>query len=179
MMNSFENWNEIKPIIGGGNPILPAGAYVCVVKNVMLGSSKAGDEMLTLAIDIADGDYKDHFKQMFERKKQFKSDAKWPCQYYQLTRKDEQTRGRFKGLITVFEKDNPAFRWAWEESALKGLRCGCIFREEEYIGTDSQVHTTTRCYALIPTEELADAVIPEKKCIAAPQDGFSDSDIPF
>lgn len=180
MMNAFENWDAINPIMAGTNQALPAGAYPCVVKNVMLGASKAGDEMLTLALDIAEGDYKDHFKQMFERRKQFNANAKWPCQYYQLTRKDEQTCGRFKGLITVFEKDNPAFRWMWEESALKGLKCGCIFREEEYIGTDDGVHTTTRCYAIIPTEELADATIPEKKCLA-PQaaGGIPDEQIPF
>lgn len=186
MMNPFDNYDKINPIMGGGNAQLPAGVYVGKIVNVMLGNSQKGDEMLTLAVDIAEGEYKDHFRKAFDRKMQFKKEGqevKWPCQYYQLTRKDEQTMGRFKGLLTAIEMSNDGYKWNWEETSLRGKVCGVIMREEEYIGNDNKPHTTTRCYAIIPISEMDNATVPEKKCVEQPQGynspAFDDEQIPF
>ena len=188
MMDMINGFDNATAIMGGGNQQLPAGVYVGKVVNVKLGNSKAGDEMLTLAMDIAEGEYKDFYRKQFDRKTQYKKEGeevKWPCQYYQLTRKDENTIGRFKGMLTCFEMSNDGYHWNWEETSLRGKVCGVIMREEEYIGNDNKPHTTTRCYAIIPISEMDNATVPEKKCVelTAPVNGFGsiddNSEIPF
>lgn len=190
MMDMINGFNEAQAIMGGGNRQLPAGVYVGKVINVKLGNSQKGDEMLTLAMDIAEGEYKGFFREQFDRKAQFAKEGqevKWPCQYYQLTRKDEQTIGRFKGMLTCFEMSNDGYHWNWEETSLRGKVCGVIMREEEYIGNDNKPHTTTRCYAIIPISEMDNATVPEKKCVEQKpptMDGgfggsFNDEEIPF
>lgn len=186
MMDMINGFDNATAIMGGSSSQLPAGVYVGKIVSVKLGKSRAGDEMLTLAMDIADGEYKDFYRNVFDRKKQYKKEGeeiKWPCQYYQLTRKDEQTIGRFKGLITCIEMSNDGYKWNWEETSLRGKLCGCIFREEEYIGNDNKKHTATRCYAIIPIAEMENATVPEKKTVDAPAsngfDSFNEEMIPF
>lgn len=190
MMDMINGFNDAQAIMGGGSQQLPAGVYVGKVVNVKLGKSQKGDEMLTLAMDIAEGEYKDFYRKQFDRRNQFKKEGeevKWPCQYYQLTRKDENTVGRFKGMLTCFEMSNDGYHWNWEETSLRGKVCGVIMREEEYIGNDNKPHTTTRCYAIIPISEMDNATVPEKKCVEQKpptMDGgfggsFNDEEIPF
>ena len=189
-MDKIKGFEGVNAILGGGSNQLPAGVYVGKIVNVHLGESKAGDEMLTLAMDIAEGDYKDFYRRQFDRKMQFKKEGqevKWPCQYYQLTRKDDNTVGRFKGMLTCIEMSNDGYKWNWDETSLRGKLCGVIMREEEYEGNDGQVHTTTRCYAIIPISEMDNATVPDKKCLEKKSPSmnggfggsFNDEQIPF
>ncbi len=175
MMDMINGFDNAQAIMGGGSQQLPAGVYVGKIVNVKLDKSKAGDEMLVLAMDIAEGEYRDFYRKIFDRKMSYKKEGqevKWPCQYYQLTRKDEQTIGRFKGLLTCIEMSNDGYHWNREETSLRGKVCGVIMREEEYLGNDNKPHTTTRCYAIIPISEMDNATVPEKKCLE-PQAGQS------
>ncbi len=161
-MNRIENWDSVTPIMGGFQA-LPAGAYKVKVLNAYASNSKRGNEMLVLEIDIADGEYKDYFAHRYEEKKRFNAEAKWPCNYYQLTEGDERTIGRYKGLIMAFEQSNMDYHWDFNEAGLKGLVVGCIFREEEYLGTDNKVHSNCKAIQTIPVDDIASAHVPEKK----------------
>lgn len=179
-----QNWDNTSAVMGAGFPKLPAGKYVCKVVNVKIGLSKNGAEMLTFAVDVAEGEYKDFFRKQFDRKKETNSDAKWPCQYYQLTQGDSM--GRFKGLLAAFELSNPGYTWQWGtdcELSLRGLKIGGIFREEEYLGNDGKKHDSVKCYALLPTDDLEEATVPPKKMLDQAGNGFGrqslDEEIPF
>lgn len=181
-MNRIENWDKVRPIHGGFQT-LPAGAYKVQVVKAEGGVSKAGNEMLVLALDIAEGPYKNYFFKVFGNKKRIYQDAKWPCYYYQLTSKDEVSMGRYRGLIDVFEGDNKDFHWDFNEEALKGKVAGCIFREEEYLGVDNKVHSMTKPWQIIPVADIRKSSVPEKKCLnqgyGYGYDNLPDEEIPF
>lgn len=171
-MNRVENWDNVQPIRGGFQ-MLPAGAYKVRVIAAKGEVSKAGNEMLVLALDIAEGPYKNYYFKAFSFKKRIYPDAKWGCNYYQLTDKDEASVGRYRGLISVFEECNEGFHWDFDEGALKDKVAGCIFREEEYLGTDNRVHTMTKPWQIIPISDIRKSSIPEKKTLSP--EGYGDS----
>ena len=56
---------------------LPKGAYVIEIKSAREDQNKKGSgSHLSIAFDIAEGEYKDFYKQMFERNQN--EDKKWP-----------------------------------------------------------------------------------------------------
>lgn len=180
-MRKIDNWDSLPAVTGGGEQ-LPAGVYKCGIVAASAAVSKKGQEMLVLALEVVEGDYQGIFSRTCKRKRQFNPEAKWPCNYYQVT-EGEQV-GRYKGLIVAIEQSNPGYKWDFDEGTLKGKTCACIFREEEYIGqNDGKVHTTTRAYQIIPVEDMDKATVPEKKCIEQkPQEPggyFGDEEIPF
>ena len=75
MMDMINGFDNATAIMGGGSQQLPAGVYVGKVVNVKLGKSQKGDEMLTLAMDIAEGDHKDFYRKQFDRKAQYKKEG--------------------------------------------------------------------------------------------------------
>ena len=161
-MNRIENWDNVTPIMGGFQA-LPAGAYKVKVLNAYESHSKSGNEMLVLEIDICEGEFKGYFANQFENKKKFNDQAKWPCNYYQLTSGDERNIGRYKGLTMAFEQSNMDYHWDFNEASLKGLVAGCIFREEEYFGNDKKIHSNCKPMQIIPVDDIASARVPEKK----------------
>ena len=181
-MNRIENWDNVQPIRSGFQ-MLPPGAYKVRVVSAKEDISKAGNEMLVLALDIVEGPYKNYFFKAFTNKKRIYADAKWGCTYYQLTDLDEASMGRYRGLISVFEECNEGFHWDFDETALKDKVAGCIFREEEYLGTDNQIHTMTKPWQIIPTSDIHKSSIPEKKRLRLDANGsgydFPDEEIPF
>ena len=60
MMNKPANWDSVEAITGEYKK-LPAGGYVCSIVRAECTKSKNGKEMLKLAIDIAEGEYKDFY----------------------------------------------------------------------------------------------------------------------
>lgn len=180
-MKRVDNWNEVTPVTGGGEH-LPAGVYKVGIVSASAETSKKGQEMLVMALEVTEGDYQGIFSRTYKRKKGFNDKAKWPCFYYQVT--EGEQLGRYKGLIMAIEASNSGYVWDFDESTLKGKQCACIFREEEYQGNDGKIRTNTKPYQIIPIEEMDTATVPEKKCLeAAPPNnfnGFDDgSDIPF
>ena len=183
-MNRIENWDNVQPIKGGFQ-VLPAGCYKVRVVNAREDISKAGNEMLVLALDIAEGPYRNYFFKAFTNKKRIYADAKWGCTYYQLTDKDEASLGRYRGLISAFEESNEGFHWNFDEASLKDKVAGCIFREEEYLGNDNQIHIMTRAWQIIPVADISKSSIPSRKCLRLDANGSGyelpdpDEEIPF
>jgi hypothetical protein len=180
-MKKVDNWNDITPVVGGGES-LPAGVYECGIVGAYAATSKKGNEMLVLALEVTQGEYQGIFTRSYKRKKAFDEKAKWPCLYYQLTEGD--SLGRYKGLIESIQKSNPGYAWDFNEATLKGLKCACIFREEEYVGQrDGEVHSNVKPYQVIAVEDMANAKVPAKKCVkmesAQANNPITEEEIPF
>lgn len=138
-MIDLKGYEDVQPVMPGEFAKLPAGGYICQVINAEITKSKAGNPMLVLFIDIAEGDFQGHFKNAFSRVKSFNSDLKWDKSgiYRQLIFNNNGVTSQFfKGLITCFEKSNPhiAFKpHAFDENILRGSLIGFIFAEEEFM----------------------------------------------
>ena len=131
MMNKPANWDSVEAITGEYKK-LPAGGYVCSIVRAECTKSKNGKEMLKLAIDIAEGEYKDFYlNQYLQEQERNKEQAKWRGSYYQLTEGDSM--GRFKGMLLNIEKSNPGYKWNWNEKSLEGKLFGGVFRKKNIL----------------------------------------------
>ena len=142
-------YNDVQALNPGEFSSLPAGGYVCKVFNADLTNSKAGNLMLVLFLDVAEGDFQGHFKAAADRVKNFDTSKQWDNSgiYRQLIF-DSQNRVTkfFKGLITSIEKSNPNLKinlTNFEPSILCGSLCGFIFAEEEYQKKSGDIGTRT------------------------------------
>ena len=163
MMNKPANWDSVEAITGEYKK-LPAGGYVCSIVRAECTKSKNGKEMLKLAIDIAEGEYKDFYlNQYLQEQERNKEQAKWRGSYYQLTEGDSM--GRFKGMLLNIEKSNPGYSWNWNEKSLEGKLFGGVFREEEYINRNGGLSTTVKLISIRPVEGITDIETPAKKVL--------------
>lgn len=182
MMQPIPNWENLVARSDDFEQ-LPAGAYVCTIKAAQLAVAKSTLKMVKLGIDIAEGDFANHYTDMFNARRAANPEVKWPggAVYYQLY--EGEHAERFKGLIETLQKANPGFAWAWDEQKLVGLKFGGIFREEEYRANDGSLRTSVKIYRVVPIEGLGNRKIPEIKRLKI-NDSFGgeyvrDSDVPF
>ena len=142
-------YNDVNAAMPGEFSSLPAGGYVCKVFNAELTKSKAGNLMLVLFIDVAEGDFQGHFKAAADRVKNFDTSKQWDNSgiYRQLLfSNDNKVAPFFKGLLTCFEKSNPNLKLNlanFETSVLRGCLCGFVFASEEYTKKNGEVGTRT------------------------------------
>ena len=155
---------------------LPAGGYVVKITDVQ---DKPENEYLMITYDIAEGEYKDHFKATSD-------DYIFTHQFirsYKAT-----ALGMFKGFIKAVEDSNKSFKWSWDEKKLIGKLLGVVFGEEEYENNRGEIKTALR----VKTCKTVDAIrkgdfkTPEPKKIT-PKAGdipagftaLTDADLPF
>ena len=137
-MKKFNNWENVKA--ASEFVPLPAGGYIVELKNAKVKEYKNqnGDafERFEIAIDIAEGEFKDYYANDFCN--QTNEDKKWKgvLRLYMPkedgSEQDEWTKSRFKSFIEAVEDSNPGFHWDWDESKLRGKKIGCLFRLEEW-----------------------------------------------
>ena len=132
-MRAYDDWDDIQEKEVGDFPRIPADGYVMEILKSEITQSRNGNEMLNLALEVNEGEYKDYFAERFEQKKGFNADAKWPCIFRQLTRGN--SAGFFKRLIGNIERSNQGYSFKgseFDESTLKGKLIGFVFRDEEW-----------------------------------------------
>ena len=132
-MQGFDNWDDIQEKEVGDFPRIPADGYVMQILKAEITQSRNGNEMLVLALEVAEGEFKDYYKAKFDQKRNFKTDAKWPCIFRQLTRGN--SAGFFKRLISNIEHSNQGYSFKgsnFDENTLKGKLVGFVFRDEEW-----------------------------------------------
>ncbi len=132
-MKKRDNWDNIESATIGEFKNLPAGGYVCKILKAECGTSKNGNEMLVLSLDIAEGEYAGYYMDGFNARKEKAKDGetpKWYCKMYQLT--EGNSEKFYKGLITTIEQSNSGYKWDFDEKSLKNKLIGVIFGEEEY-----------------------------------------------
>lgn len=184
-MEKLENYDNVTPITGEFER-LEAGGYICKIVNAKEETSKSGKRMLVIAIDIAEGDKKDFFRNRFTENAN--PDKKWPAGgvYRQMLEGDKAV-GYLKGLMTSLEASNTGFKWDWDEKKLKDLKCGAIFGEEEYEKLDGSVGTTTKVKFIRTVKAIQDGnfKVPELKKLPQKGEAFdnfgtvADDDLPF
>lgn len=146
---------------------LPKGKYVCVIKQVSIQESRNGNQQFVILFDIAEGEYKDFYKKMFDGDKaQNPKDAKWRGVYKQ----NMEGKGLpwFKGIITSIERSNNiSFRWDQEknEDSLRGKKFGGIFWRRQYEAANGNRPFATELYQIRSVEGLKDAEVPEDKLL--------------
>ena len=170
MIKKFDGYDDIEIFEGG--KALEVGGYILKIMNAKV-EEYATCSILKVAIDIAEGEFKDHFKERFERDKKSNSDAKWKGIFDVFIPKDDgseldnYTKQNFKRFITSVEKSNKGFKWAWDETKLKGKLFGGIFGREEFQTDKGEFKFAVKCRWCnsVETIKSGDFKIPDDKLI--------------
>lgn len=173
-MEKIQGYEEAQAITGEYERI-DAGGYICQIKSAKEEKSRSGKRMLVIALDILEGDKKDFFKKRFDE--DTRADKKWPSgAIYRQMLEGEKAAGFLKGLMTSLEASNEGFKWNWDESKLKDLRCGVIFAEEEYEKLDGSIGTTTKAKFIrtVQAIESGNYKVPEIKRLKPKGEAFED-----
>lgn len=152
---------------------LPAGGYVCRIRQAGDRETWSGSRMFYILFDIEEGEHAGHFTKRYEKDIVANPKAKWRGSYqvFLLTR-DHTTNPFFKGLLTAIEESNACkltTNGVLDETKLKGKLVGLLFGEEEFIGQDNLVHTAVRPRIAINVENIRNGnwTIPKKRELPA------------
>ena len=137
-----EQWNANKAAKPGEFSNLPAGGYVCKIVDAEFTTSKAGNDMLNLNVDIAEGDYTNYFQNFADRFKSWNNNAV----YRQLILdSNKNVSSFFKGLLEIIEDSNSNFtayaNGGVDNKALVGKLIGFVFADEEYRKQNGDIAT--------------------------------------
>ena len=129
---------------------LPAGGYVCEIKRVEERTSQKGKPMIAVAVDIADGEFKDYVRKSFERAYKSNPKAKWPnsgmC-YCITENEDGTTNANFKNFVECVKESNPGFEPAWGETFSEGFKhkkIGVVYCREQYKNDNNELRWSTK-----------------------------------
>ena len=119
-MEKIEGY-ETAQALTGEYERLKSGGYICKIIAAKEEKSKSGNRMLTIALDIAEGEHKGFFMKRWEELRKEINDpnkeVKYPSAgvYHQMLEGNEKAIGFLKGLMTSLEASNPKFKWDWDE----------------------------------------------------------------
>jgi len=178
-----QEWDTTEEFTGESRFIQPGG-YVCRIKQAKVDMTKSGKEVLIIAFDIAEGEFKDYYDEQYVKKVVSNPDAKWQGVYRQLT--EGNSLKFFKGLITAIENSNNGYKWNWDEKTLTGKLFGGVFGQEEYLNNNGEPKLSTKCRFIRSVEQIKQGVdVPPVKKLKGDlaQDTFgsqaSDEPVPF
>lgn len=171
-MKRFEGYEEAKTNEFENKERLKLGPHRCKILEAKVVQLKTNDgrpfEQLQLRIDITEPDEQAGF---FNRK--FQEDAnenalkaKWKGTYTLTVPEDNSEqfiKDNFKTLTTSVEKSNPGYKWNWEENTLVGKEFCGVFGLEEFINSEGNTITFTRCKYIRSTENMDKIPIPKVK----------------
>lgn len=130
---------------------LPKGGYICRLILAEETQSQSGAQLLHIAFDITEGEYKNYFMDLFNLRKQSNTDpqrkVKWPFEGQAWIpvndyENPKATSRKFKGFCTAVE-DSGTEIWDLNGNlnleCVKGAEVGVIFQntEQEYNGKTS------------------------------------------
>lgn len=173
-MKPITNIEEVKE--AGDSTRLPAGGYVCRYTDV---EDKPEKKYLYMEYDIAEGEFKDYYKDLEERANF------WGGRCYRSY--TEKALPMFKRMCSAVTKSNNGFifdgnKYA-DEKTLIGKLVGMILGEEEYVGNDGALKTRLYVVREVSIDDIRAGKykVPElKKLDKAPEtpkkdgDGFMD-----
>lgn len=182
MIKKFDGYDDIEIFEGG--KALEVGGYILKIMNAKV-EEYATCSILKVAFDIAEGEFKDHFKERFERDKKQNANAKWKGVFDIFIPKDDgseldgYTKQAFKRFITSVEKSNNGFKWDWDETKLKGKLFGGIFGREEFKTDKGEYKFAVKCRWCNSVETIknGDFKIPDDKLIKRDNNSTSDMDL--
>lgn len=174
--DNVQAFGEFKP--------LPAGGYVCRIMNVEETNAKSsGAPMIKISLDIAEGEYKDYFANMYRNDTRANKTWSYSAVVNQLvydTNGSNSTNRGFKTFITSTEESNPGFRTVWGagfSACFKGKLIGVLFGREEYVGTDGKNHWSTKALNFRSMKTIHDGTFetPADKPLTATQGGYGNT----
>ena len=164
-MKRYDGYEQAEAFTGNFERLEPGG-YICQILDVKAEEKDYGT-LLRVAFDIAEGDNKGYFRQLFDKRKESYDNPKWPNggMYYQTVKSDDLRF--FKGFITAIEESNSGYKWNWDENTLKGKVFGGIFGEEEYENNNGEIKAAIKCRWVRSADKVrsGDFEIPEKKAL--------------
>lgn len=124
---------------------LPAGVYVGKVLGAKVETQTiAGRDIdrLVLQLDVAEGEYTDHYKKLYEASK----GGMYPAKFKGILRLNIPVQGDqyeamnkriLEGAAWCFQESNKGYKWDGDETRLKGLAIGFAVREADYLIEDA------------------------------------------
>jgi hypothetical protein len=158
-MKKPQNWDTTEAFTGEFKSITPGG-HVCRIRQAASNTTPTGKEVLIIAFDIAEGEFKGFYAEQFTKRKTSNPDAKWQGIYRQFT--EGNSTPFFKGIITAIENSNPGYTWNWDEKTLKDKLFGGVFGQEEYLNDKGERKLSTKCMQIR-------SVVQIKKGVKAPE----------
>lgn len=143
-----KNFNEVQA--GGEFQALPGGGYVCRIRKAQMTNNSNGLPMVEVAVDIAEGDFKDYFSKLYRDRMGKDPNAKYPYNgILRITAVDENsnTKKNFKSFCTAVEQSNDMQLPRHDDAFLKALAgkmVGVLYQREEYMGNDGKAHWSTK-----------------------------------
>ena len=122
------NWNEVEDA-REYDRVAPGG-YICVITAVQDVPEK---EYLKIEYDIADGQYKGHYKGLYDNA------GFWGGNFVKSYK--QKALPFFKAFLTAVGNSNSGFKFNDDENTLKGKFVGLVLGEEEYKANDGSVKT--------------------------------------
>ena len=138
---------------------LPAGVYICVIRNV---EDIPDKEYLKVTYDIADGEYKGYYDDL----RASHPDWAWVGAYVKSYK--EKALPMFKRFCSAVSRSNAGFVFDGgainaDERTLIGKRLGIILQEEEYYGNDGELRTRLSVSREFPVDEVGKQKAPTLK----------------
>ena len=189
-MKPIENWENVKA--AGSIETLPAGAYVCEIKQAVEKPNKTAGTHLEISFEVVEGDFKDFFGRDYRN--QTREDKFWRGIIRQnvpnaSSDKYATQASFFRAFTDNVEASNPGYHWDWNESGLKGKKIGVVFGEREKQSQKGTIYTVTDATDVICVEDARAGrfKMPEKKTInpnantfgSLPIPAISSDDLPF
>lgn len=154
----IKQFNGFKAEINQAAEKLPAGAYVCKIMKAELVDYTWGSVLL-ISIDIAEGDYKDFYKNNWNSQtgedKKWKGTLRMNLPKDDGTESDEWTKRSFNNFIGVVEDANPGYCFDWDETKLKGKTVGVLFRNREW-ENNGRSGWYTEAFSTAPVGDIKD-----------------------
>ena len=158
------DWDTTEAFTGEFKQIKPGG-YVCRILAAKTELTKTRKEQLVIMFDIVEGEFKDFYRDQYEKKHAKNADAQWSGVYRQLTGGEaNKTNPFFKGMIASIESSNNGYTWNWNEETLKGKLFGGVFGQEEFESNTGDIKVATKLMFIRSVEQVRKGVeVPEIK----------------
>lgn len=167
-MRQYRSWGQAQAF--SDRRTLTPGGYVMGIMKAYIETSKTGREMLTLDMDVAEGDERGIFFDQ-QTDKGWPNAGKYRVMLPETDSPEDMGMRRLKTVIKMIEESNPGYTWGWDEKTLKGKKLGTLWRREEYIGNDGNSHWSARICAILPADKIrqGDFQTPKDKPLEEPK----------
>lgn len=169
-MRQYKAWSQTQAF--SDRRTLTPGGYVVGIVKAYTETSKNGYEMLTLELDVAEGDERGIFTCQ-ATDKGWPNAGKYRIMLPETDSPEDMGMRRLKTAIKMIEESNPGYVWDWNEGALRGKKLGTLWRREEYIDERSgNSHWSTKICALVPADKVrqGDFQVPKDKPLEKQQE---------
>lgn len=124
---------------------LPAGAYIGKILGAKIDSVTSNGrtwDRLVLQLDVTEGEYANHYQNLYRSQ----AGGQYEAKYKGILRLNIPVKGDqyeamnkrlLEGAVWCIEDSNPGFKWAWDETKLKGLAVGFSVRDMDYLIEDA------------------------------------------